>query len=115
MSSLCLHRGAKVIDMEQLRGVITPEATETWTPIAHGQFVDSVRNALVSNGATIASEEHALYRDGDRYFGLLNLANGEDGGNTVIGLGTRMTRPFQPGYQWAIASSFATTSASAVT
>ena len=35
MSSLCLHRGAQVIEMEHLRGVATPDGTETWTPVAH--------------------------------------------------------------------------------
>ena len=74
MSSLCLHTGAKIIEMEQLRNVVTPEATPTWTPVAHDALVDSVKGALVSSGANIVKEEHALYRDGARYFGLLHFS-----------------------------------------
>ena len=43
MSSLCLHAGAKIIEMEQLRGIATPDATPTWTPVAHDALVDSVK------------------------------------------------------------------------
>jgi hypothetical protein len=83
--NLCLHSGAKIIDVEALPAVITPEATKTWTPIPHHTFVDGVRDAMVQSGAIIESEEHSLYKDGARYFGLFHL-RGEDGGNTVIGL-----------------------------
>ena len=73
MSSLCLHAGAKIVEPEVLRGAITPEPTASWTPVAHYALVESVRGALISNGAKIVKEEHALYRDGARYFGLLHL------------------------------------------
>ena len=86
MSSLCLHAGAEIIEMEQLRDVVTPVATPTWTPVAHHALVDSVKGALVASGAEIVKEEHALYRDGARYFGLLHLGENNDGGNTVIGI-----------------------------
>lgn len=95
-NNLCLHRGATVIDLQQLKDVKTPETTATWTPIPHDTFVNSVRNCLVNNGATIVSEEHAIYRDGDRYFGLINLANGEDG-NLVVGLRNSHDKKFPAG------------------
>ena len=97
MSTLCLHRGAKVIDMEQLRGVETPDGTETWTPVAHHALVNSVKGALVANGAQIVNEEHALYHDGDRYFGLLHLGENNDGGNTVIGIRNSHDKTFPAG------------------
>ncbi len=97
MSSLCLHTGAKIIEMEQLRNVVTPEATPTWTPVAHDALVDSVKGALVSSGANIVKEEHALYRDGARYFGLLHLSENNDGGNTVIGIRNSHDKTFPAG------------------
>ena len=97
MSSLCLHTGAKIIEMEQLRDVATPEATPTWTPVAHDALVDSVKGALVSSGASIVKEEHALYRDGARYFGLLHLSENNDGGNTVIGIRNSHDNTFPAG------------------
>ncbi len=97
MSSLCLHTGAKIIEMEQLRNVVTPEATPTWTPVAHDALVDSVKGSLVSSGANIVKEEHALYRDGARYFGLLHLSENNDGGNTVIGIRNSHDKTFPAG------------------
>lgn len=97
MSNLCLHRGATIIEMEQLRNVELPEATETWTPVAHDKLVDSVKGALVASGANIVKEEHALYQGGDRYFGLLHLGENNDGGNTVIGIRNSHDKTFPAG------------------
>ncbi len=97
MSSLCLHRGAVVIDLEKLHGVQTPEATETWTPVPHSLVVESVKGALVSGGAKIVNEEHAIYKGGDRYFGLLHLGENNDGGNTVVGIRNSHDKTFPAG------------------
>jgi hypothetical protein len=86
-----------VIEMEALRGVQTPNATETWTPVPHSALVESVKGALVSSGANIVSEEHALYKDGDRYFGLLHLGENNDGGNTVVGIRNSHDKTFPAG------------------
>lgn len=86
MSSLCLHTGAKVIEPEALDSIETPEPTATWQPVAHNALVRTVRAALTAGGAIIAREEHALYREGARYFGLLHI-QGEGGiGNLVVGV-----------------------------
>lgn len=98
--SLCLHTGAKIVEPTALREVITPEPTATWTPVAHHALVESVRGALVASGATISKEEHALYRDGDRYFGLLHLdgqRDNPDGGNTIIGIRNSHDKSFPAG------------------
>ena len=97
MSCLCLHSGAKVIEMEQLRGIETPDATPTWTPIAHHALVESVKGALTVNGAKIVKEEHSLYRDGDRYFGLIHLGDDTDGGNTIVGIRNSHDKTFPAG------------------
>jgi hypothetical protein len=46
----------------------------------------SVKDALTASGGIIAAEEHALYKDGARYFGLLHLNDDKGGGNTVVGI-----------------------------
>jgi len=97
MSNLCLHRGATIIEMEQLRNVALPDATETWTPVAHDVLVDSVKGALVASGANIVREEHALYQGGERYFGLLHLGENTDGGNTVVGIRNSHDKTFPAG------------------
>lgn len=97
MSNLCLHAGAKIIEMEELRNVALPDATPTWTPVAHDALVDSVKGALVASGANIVKEEHAIYHDGARYFGLLHLGDNNDGGNTVVGLRNSHDKTFPAG------------------
>ncbi len=97
MSNLCLHRGATVIEMEQLHNVALPDATATWTPVAHDKLVNSVKGALVASGAKIVKEEHAIYQGGDRYFGLLHLGENNDGGNTVIGIRNSHDKTFPAG------------------
>lgn len=37
-----------------------PNATPTWTPVASHALFDLLKGALISNGATIVKEEHAL-------------------------------------------------------
>jgi hypothetical protein len=95
--TLCIHAGAELVEPEALINVETPEPTGTWTPIAHHALVDSVRGALATNGAEIVKEEHALYKDGLRYFGLLHLSGNDDGGNTVIGIRNSHDKTFPAG------------------
>ena len=96
--TLCLHAGAKVIEPEVLDAVVTPEPTETWQPVAHNLLVRTVRAALTSGGAVIASEEHALYNDGARYFGLLHIQGNNGGGNVVVGVRNSHDKTFPAGH-----------------
>jgi hypothetical protein len=95
--TLCLHAGARIVDPEVLREVHTPEPTASWTPVPHCTLVKSVRGALTDSGAEIVKEEHALYRDGARYFGLLHLGENNDGGNTVVGIRNSHDKTFPAG------------------
>lgn len=76
-SNLVLHCGANVATMEQVAGVGLPEATDSFQPISHKVLYDLVRAELERTGLQIAEEAHGLYRDGQRYFGLLKLKNGD--------------------------------------
>jgi hypothetical protein len=95
--TLCLHAGARIVEPEVLREVHTPEPTASWTPVPHFALVKSVRGALTDSGAEIVKEEHALYRDGARYFGLLHLGENNDGGNTVVGIRNSHDKTFPAG------------------
>lgn len=57
------------VNFEQLLGVETPEATESFTPIPHSLLVEHTRKAISNAGLHITEEEHALARGGLRYFG----------------------------------------------
>jgi Domain of unknown function (DUF932) len=87
--NLCLHTGARTVKREQLANVATPPSTDTWTPIPHEQLLARVTNTLEANHLTIVHESHALARDGNRYFGLLQVANGHSAADFSLVVGVR--------------------------
>jgi hypothetical protein len=68
-------------------------------PLAHARLLDGVQSALERVGLHVAGEAHGLARDGSRYFGLLQVANGdnpEDFG-LVVGLRNSHDKTFPAG------------------
>jgi hypothetical protein len=66
----------------------TPAPSDTWVPIPHHRLLELVESTLAASGMTVENEAHALWSEGLRYFGLLEITNGhmhEDYG-LVIGL-----------------------------
>lgn len=67
------------VGREALR-TLTPPAkgrhiiSSSYTPIPHGTLADLVEAELASNNLTVKSQTHGLYKEGQRYFGLYELA-----------------------------------------
>ena len=72
-SNLSLHCGANRVSLKQLQEVRLPAATASYTPIPHDFIVNRVRDGLADLGFEITEEAHALWGDGNRYFGLMGL------------------------------------------
>jgi len=70
-----LHCGAHNVTRKQVVEVKTPAATESWFPIAHETLISRVEQALVSLNMRVVEQAHALTKEGNRYFGLLRVAN----------------------------------------
>jgi Domain of unknown function (DUF932) len=87
-ANLVLHCGAGRVERDQVLASATPTRTETWVPIAHGKLLDHVQQTLAGNGLHVVTEAHGLTRDAQRYFGLLQVANGSnpDGFGLVVGV-----------------------------
>jgi len=87
-SNLILHCGAAKVERQQVYDVRIPPRTKSWVPVAHGVILDEVQNVLRGNGLDVVSEAHGLTRDGARYFGLLQVANGHerDDWGLVVGI-----------------------------
>jgi hypothetical protein len=88
MTDLVLHCGGRHVERGAVEAALTPPSSETWVPIAHHRLLELVEETLVGGGMAVANEAHALWSDGLRYFGLLEVTNGrphEDYG-LVIGL-----------------------------
>lgn len=73
MKGLMLHAGGVEVSREQLCEVVTPDATRTWTPIAHNVLLGRVTDSLARSGWQIKSEQHAVSHGGNRYFGFMDV------------------------------------------
>src|SRR5262245_52579581 len=88
MANLVLHCGARNVERSAVQRADTPAPSDTWVPIPHHRLLERVESTLMDGGMHVANQAHALWSDGLRYFGLLEIANGrshEDYG-LVIGL-----------------------------
>jgi hypothetical protein len=86
---LCLHSGAHNVERGQVAATVTPARTESWVPIAHGTLLSQVEASLSGHGLHIVTEAHGLTHDGQRYFGLLQVANGSNPDDFGLVVGVR--------------------------
>ena len=87
--NLMIHCGASLVDKSQLSDTPLPDRTETWVPIPHDRLLDGVSSTLQTSGLTIVNEAHALSRDGQRYFGLMEVRNGHQRDDYALIVGLR--------------------------
>ena len=85
---LLLHCGAAVVGRDFLAQVKTPDPTNSWSPIDHFDFLRIVENALTKEGLKTGEEAHALTKDNNRYFGVLEVLRTSNalGYSRVLGL-----------------------------
>jgi|SRR5215831_7876429 len=97
--NLCLHTGAQTVERAKLSLVATPTRTATWVPIAHERLVSGIIDSLERNHMHVVHESHAIAKDGDRYFGLVQVANGQndDEFGTVVGIRNSHDKSFPAG------------------
>lgn len=88
MLNLVLHCGARHAERRQVERAKTPARSPSWVPVAHHRLLEQVEATIVGTGLSIVNEAHALWGDGMRYFGLLEISNGqaESDYGLVIGL-----------------------------
>jgi uncharacterized protein DUF932 len=78
--NLTLHCGAASVGREEVSRVYTPDPTETWCPVPHHRLIEQVETALNTLDMEVVNQSHALTKDGNRYFGLLQVARANGGG-----------------------------------
>lgn len=99
MLNLTLHCGAKAVDRADVVDCPTPESTDTWQPIPHLHLLEIVESMLTQTGLTVVNQAHALNRQGQRYFGLMEVRNGhtESDYGLVVGLRNSHDQSFPAG------------------
>lgn len=100
--NLTLHCGGHAVESTEVQRVPTPMPSETWMPIPHFALIERLREITVNAGLTITQEVHALAREGQRYFGLFQVANvpnfsSSDKIGTVIALRNSHDKSFPAG------------------
>lgn len=72
--SLFLHCGADPMTRSQIDALETPAPLgKRHRPVAHGEFIELVTDALANSGLTVKDEQYGAYKDGNRFFGLMEL------------------------------------------
>ena len=99
MNGLMLHTGGNEVDWNTIEMCPTPEATSTWTPIPHAELINGVKDTLERGGLNVINEQHVLTKDGARYFGLMQLVNGENSSEygTLLGIRNSHDKSFTAG------------------
>ena len=97
--NLYLHCGSRSVPRDQVAAVSTPPRTSSWVPIPHARLLDGVQSSLERAGLSVVSEAHGLSRDGARYFGLLQVLNGQPDGDfgLIVGLRNSHDKSFPAG------------------
>jgi len=79
--------GKHTSDLDAVRAVATPSATEHFHPIPHVDLYERVRAELTLCGIGVTEELHALYGRGSRYIGLAvtDLKSTDGDAEVVVG------------------------------
>jgi len=88
-AKLMLHTGAATVAREQLALVPLPAKTASYMPIPHHTLLEQVEGVLLQSGYNVVTQAHGLTRDGNRYFGLLQVANGHNSDEFGLTVGVR--------------------------
>ena len=97
--NLLLHCGSSQVPRQELNTVKTPTATRSWQPIPHPLLLQQVEATLPRFGMRVTNEAHGLSHDGNRYFGLLEVANGSNNPDfsRVLGIRNSHDKSFSSG------------------
>ncbi len=89
MVDLILHCGARHVERAAVEQALTPPSSETWVPVPHHILLEQVESTLTASGLTVANQAHALWKDGLRYFGLMEITNGQTHADYALVIGLR--------------------------
>ena len=95
--NLLLHCGAQVVPFNHLQALPTPIGTQTHHPIGHSFFGQMVVDELKKSNYEIVSQAHALTKDEQRYFGLLEIKHTAVDYGLVVGLRNSHDKSFGSG------------------
>ena len=72
-SQLCLHRGARLVDYDELASHKAPPPQGRWYPLSHSHVLNTVKSTLAEAGYEVRSQKLALSKNNHQFFGTLDL------------------------------------------
>ena len=72
-ATLTAHRGATIVNRDDLARYEPPEAEGRWKPVKHSLIVDLMHEELSRRAIQITNEEYAIQREGE-----LSLCRADD-------------------------------------
>ena len=73
-ANLMLHAGGKLCSYDELQQIPTPPPEGRWHPVSHVRVLDTVTGTLTAAGYEIKDRKLAVAREGQRFFGTLDLS-----------------------------------------
>jgi hypothetical protein len=87
MQGLMLHAGARSVTYNELASLPLPTSLGTrHQPFPFHYFIDEVKNHLERDAFKVSAEAYGLSKDGNKFFGLLELEDSFDGFAPFVGL-----------------------------
>src|SRR6266853_1762183 len=83
---LVAHCGTSKLTREQLQFIPSPEATETYQPLAHHDIVEVLLETLMFRHISVVRDEYAVSEDGMKMFGVMDLETTFEGCRFSIGI-----------------------------
>lgn len=85
--NLMLHCGAELTERYDPRIINAPQSMgPRHAPFAYADMIDGILDAYNSFGLIVKQQAFGTLKDGSRFFGMMELANGADDYSTVIGM-----------------------------
>jgi hypothetical protein len=98
-SALCLDRGGRFVELEELNSVPAPPPEGRWFPLSHGHVLTKVRETLTDAGYAVEREQLGLSADSARFFGVMDLTMPLVGGVTLaVGVRNSIDKSFPIGF-----------------
>ena len=97
--NLILHCGAHAASIDEVKSVDTPKPTMSWVPIPHASLMDLVTSTLQTSGLKVVNTAHSLTKEGNRYFGLIQVTGKQSSPDYswVLGLRNSHDKSFPAG------------------
>jgi hypothetical protein len=97
-ATLMNHCGGHEVTLDELRLIHAPPATDTWFPIPHYEVFETVDRTLKAAGYEVKNQTFSISREGQRFFGVMDLSSSIlDGITLAVGIRNSTDKSFPIG------------------